>query len=54
VILVAGIIVNLDIHFRQTSLFNTLVMLVLLFRGVGLIFRSLRAVGADPAARRRD
>jgi hypothetical protein len=54
VILVAGIIVNLDIHFRQTSLFNTLVMLVLLFGGVGLVFRSLRAVGTDPAEPRRE
>jgi hypothetical protein len=51
VIVLAGIIVNLDIHFRQTSLYNTLVMLVLLFGGIGLIFRSLRAAGrrADSA-----
>lgn len=47
VIVLAGIIVNLDIHFRQTSLYNTLVMLVLLFGGVGLIFRSLRTVGSE-------
>jgi hypothetical protein len=42
VFLVGGILVNLDIHFRQTSLYNTLTMLVLLFGGVGLIARSLR------------
>src|SRR5918999_164615 len=36
-ILLAGILVNLEIYFRHTSLFNTLVMLVLLFGGVGLI-----------------
>lgn len=42
-ILLAGILMNLEIYFRQTSLFNTLMMLVLLFGGVGLIARSLRA-----------
>jgi hypothetical protein len=42
-ILVAGILMNLEIYFRQTSLFNTLLMLVLLFGGIGLIARSLRA-----------
>ncbi|MBK7535912.1 MAG: hypothetical protein IPI49_11225 [Myxococcales bacterium] len=41
-IIVAGIIANLDIHFRSTSLFNTLVMLVLLAAGIGLILRSTR------------
>jgi hypothetical protein len=41
-ILVAGILMNLEIYFRQTSLFNTLLMLVLLFGGIGLIARSLR------------
>ena len=43
VILFVGIIVNLDIYFRSTSLFNTLVMLVLLLGGIGLVARSLRA-----------
>jgi hypothetical protein len=42
-ILLAGILMNLEIYFRQTSLFNTLVMLVLLFGGLGLIARSLRS-----------
>jgi hypothetical protein len=41
-IIVAGILMNMDIYFRATSLFNTLVMLVLLAGGVGLIVRSLR------------
>ena len=41
--LLAGILMNLEIYFRHTSLFNTLLMLVLLFGGVGLIARSLRA-----------
>jgi hypothetical protein len=40
-IILAGIIMNLDIHFQQTSLFNTLVMLVLLVGGVGLIVRAV-------------
>ena len=43
VIILAGIITHLDIYFRQTTLFNTLVMLVLLFGGLGLIARSLRS-----------
>ena len=42
-IILAGILMNLEIYFRQTSLFNTLLMLVLLFGGVGLIARSLRS-----------
>lgn len=41
----AGIIANLRIHFQGTSLFATLTMLVLLVGGLGLIFRSLRSVG---------
>jgi uncharacterized protein len=41
-IIFAGILMNLDIYFRQTSLFNTLVMLALLAGGVGLVVRSLR------------
>lgn len=43
VIIFAGIITNLDIYFRPTSLFNTLGMLVLLAGGIGLVARSLRA-----------
>jgi hypothetical protein len=42
-IIVAGIIVNLQIFFRPTSLYNTLLMLALLAGGVGLIVRSLRS-----------
>lgn len=42
VILFVGIIANLEIYFRATSLFNTLVMLVLLLGGIGLVARSLR------------
>lgn len=43
VIILAGIIMNLQIYFRSTSLFNTIIMLVLLFGGLGLIARSLRS-----------
>lgn len=42
IIILAGIILNMDIHFRTTSLFNTLMMLVLLMAGIGLIVRSAR------------
>jgi uncharacterized protein len=40
--IVVGVIANMDIYFQRTSLFNTLVMLVLLAAGMGLIVRSLR------------
>jgi multisubunit Na+/H+ antiporter MnhF subunit len=43
VIIVAGIIANLEIYFRPTSLFNTILMLVLLAGGIGLVARSVRA-----------
>jgi hypothetical protein len=42
VIIFAGILLNLDIYFQSTSLFNTIIMLVLLFGGVGLVARSLK------------
>lgn len=42
-IIFANILMNLDIYFRPTSLFNTLLMLALLFGGLGLIARSLRS-----------
>jgi uncharacterized protein len=46
-IILAGILVNMDIYFRQTSLFNTLVMLGLLAGGFGLVARSLKAKPDD-------
>lgn len=45
VMILAGILMNLQIYFRNTSLFELIVMLVLLFGGVGLLARSLRAHG---------
>src|SRR5262245_13702433 len=44
VIILVGILISLHIFFRPTSLFNTLLMLVLLFAGVGLVLRSLKAM----------
>ncbi len=38
-----AVITSLSFHFARTSLFNLLVMLVLLVGGIGLIARSLRA-----------
>ncbi|HXN93133.1 MAG TPA: hypothetical protein VN879_01440 [Candidatus Acidoferrales bacterium] len=42
VFILAGVIANMHIYFRPTSLFNTLIMLILLVGGLGLIGRSLR------------
>jgi hypothetical protein len=42
-IILASILMNMDIYFRQTSLFNTIVMLVLLFGGLGVLARSLKS-----------
>ena len=39
--IVAGVIANMHIYFQPTSLFNTIVMLVLLVGGLGLIARAL-------------
>lgn len=41
VIIFMGIIVNLRLYFQPTSLFNTILMLILLAGGIGLIARSL-------------
>ena len=46
-IIFAGIIANLSIYFRPTSLFNTLLMLVLLIGGAALVFRSLQSMPAE-------
>ncbi len=56
-IIFVGIIANLTIYFRPTSLFDTLLMLALMAGGVGLIARSLVAHEGpaldDSAARAR-
>lgn len=43
VIIFAGILMNLQIYFQPTSLFNTVMMLVLLAGGIGLIARAIVA-----------
>jgi hypothetical protein len=45
IFIVAGVLANLHIYFQPTSLFNTMVMLVLLVGGLGLIARALRPHG---------
>jgi len=41
--ILAGIIGNLHVYFGPTSLFNTLVMLIMLVAGLALIARAVRA-----------
>lgn len=41
-IILVGVIANLQIFFRPTTLFNTLLILGLLAGGIGLVARSLR------------
>jgi hypothetical protein len=48
-VILTGIIANLDIHFNQTSLFNLLVMLVLLVGGIGLVVRAVLPMAGAPA-----
>lgn len=45
-IIVTGVIANLQIYFRPTSLFNTLMMLGLLAGGLGLVARGVSGVRA--------
>jgi uncharacterized protein len=43
IIIATAIIMNLQIYFQSTSLFNTIIMLILFAGGIGLIARSLRS-----------
>jgi hypothetical protein len=45
VIIFASILANLQIYFRPTSLFNTVIMIILFAGGIGLVARGLRAHG---------
>ena len=45
VIIFTGVIMNLQIYFQPTSLFNTILMFLLLAGGIGLVARSLRPHG---------
>lgn len=44
-VILLGILLHLQLFFRPTSLFNTLMMLGLLAAGIGLVARSLRSTG---------
>ena len=41
VIIIAGILMNLQIYFQSTSLFNTIIMIILFAGGLGLIARAI-------------
>lgn len=43
VIIGSGILMNLQIYFQPTSLFNTIIMIVLFAGGIGLLARSVMA-----------
>lgn len=43
IVILVGIIANLQVYFSPTSLTNTMIMLGLLAAGVGLVARSLRS-----------
>jgi hypothetical protein len=45
--ILAGVIANMHIYFQPTSLFNTMVMLVLLVGGLGLIARAIHPRSGD-------
>ena len=45
--ILAGVIANMHIYFRPTSLFNTLVMLILFVDGLGFMARALRPYGGQ-------
>ena len=51
VIVFVGILSNLQIYFRSTSLFNTLLMFGLLAAGLGMMAAALRAKPADGGAK---
>ena len=44
-VIVAGVLANMRIHFQPTSLFQTLVILAMLAGGVGLMARAARSDG---------
>lgn len=52
-IILAGIITNLHIAFQPTTLFNTLLMLVLIAGGLGMVARGVRPSGGDASGRTR-
>jgi hypothetical protein len=51
-IIFVGIIANMQIYFRPTSLFDTIMMLVLMAGGIGLVARSLQSTVAETTSTR--
>lgn len=49
-LIVVGIIANLQIHFRRTTLFDTLMILAMIAGGLGTIVRSFRPMGGKVQA----
>ncbi len=45
IVIASGILINLQIYFQPTSLFNTIVMLVLFAGGIGLIAKAVASHG---------
>jgi len=43
IVIASGILMNLQIYFQPTSLFNTIIMLILFAGGIGLIARAVMA-----------
>ncbi|HVV83082.1 MAG TPA: hypothetical protein VHE35_08370 [Kofleriaceae bacterium] len=43
-LIVVGIVSNLQVHFRTTTLFNTLLILAFIAAGLGMMLRSMRPV----------
>lgn len=46
-IIVVGVIANMRVYFGPSSLYDTLIILVLIAGGLGLVARSLRAIPAE-------
>ncbi len=46
VVIFGAILLEMEVYFQRTSLFNTLIMMVLLVGGIGLMARGVRAHGA--------
>jgi len=49
--IVVGVVMNLDVYFRPTSLLHTLLMLGSIAAGLGLIIKALRPHGSSRGAR---
>ena len=47
-LLIIGIIISLQFRFRPMNLFNVIMIIVLIFGGVGLFLSSLRGKGENP------